>query len=660
MVEDKIWDIPDLPEHVRERNMKSMLSESEESESDQEEKWLTEVFHAFEQVPADAFLTGKAVKSEVSLKDLSPEDREKFWESMAKEWESWKKFGAVEILTQAHIDALPDDIQIVGTRWVHTDKNSKPRLLATYLSKKTGKSLAQIKKEFPFAAKSRLVVQGCQESNPDEIRSDSPTASLLAFNLVCSVATMQKWIILSCDASTAYLQSQGISRLLILRPPRPPPPGVSLTDLLRAKGSIYGTKDAGRSWWRKLYKTLKKYGWRMSRIEAAMFLLVIDGQLSGLLITHVDDLFCTGTGDVFHQTIADMEKETHLKVQKKEFRFCGKNIKQCDDYTIEIDQYDAIEGIDYMPLEKDRRAMPNAPLNAVEISMFRGLIGQMGWVSRQSRPDLMVNVSLAAQSIGRPTVKDVVNLNKAVKMLKSSADAKWRFVPSDEIQLSSCVVCVFADSSFAYVEGMKSQCGYLIALTVPRIKDGQPAPLHVLETFSGSIKRVCRSTLAAEANGFLTGVEAGEYVRALLLELQHPGEKLRNLDAEYVKRKILCLTDAKSLETTLNRDAGQPTDKRVRILVAQVKELIGENTYEDEESAYAIWCDTSQMLADVLTKLGCEREPLLEALYSGTWQLEASQSAKDKKLVIRAHRHARKQAKKTATEAKDGCENTQL
>ena len=85
--------------------------------------------------PADCFLTGRAASTEISLKNLNEEDRQKFQAYMQKEWDSWTKFGAVEI-----------------------DKNSKPRLLAKAMQKKTGKSDAQIKKEFPFQAKSRLVV----------------------------------------------------------------------------------------------------------------------------------------------------------------------------------------------------------------------------------------------------------------------------------------------------------------------------------------------------------------------------------------------------------------------------------------------------------------------------------------------------------------------
>ena len=55
---------------------------------------------------------------------------------------------------------------------------------------------------------------------------------------------------------------------------------------------------------------------------------------------------------------------------------------------------------------------------------------------------------------------------------------------------------VFADSSFANVEGSKSlsksQRGYVAGLTSPDIVNGGPVPIYIVEAFSGSIKRVCR------------------------------------------------------------------------------------------------------------------------------------------------------------------------
>ncbi|CAE7468223.1 RE2 [Symbiodinium sp. CCMP2592] len=640
------WEFPPVSHTVREQRLRRMVDGEEEYEPDTTDEEDYESMFA-DLTPADIFLTGKAVRSEIKLKDLNPEEKKKFEASMAKEWASWEKFNAVEVLTPDQVAQLPGDVRIIGTRWVHTDKNQKQRLLALHVRGKTGKSKEQVLKEYPFAAKSRLVVQGCQEDSRD-IRSDSPTASLLAFNLLCAVAVMNGWEVAASDASTAYLQSQGISRLLVLRAPRPPPPGLGPNDLLRAKGSIYGTRDAGRQWWKKLYRSLLDHGWRLSRIEAAFFILADGPRLLGVMISHVDDLYSAGEGKAYEDTLTKLEGELHLTIKRGAFRFCGKNIKQVDG-EIFIDQMDAIEGIDYMVLPTDRRKNVNSPLTEPEKTAFRGLIGQMGWVTRQSRPDLLVNVSLAAQSVSSPKVSDVVRLNRAVKMLKDTSEAKWCFRKSD-LKLKDAVAFVFADSSFANVEGSKSQCGYVAGLTSPDIVNGGPVPIYVVEAFSGSIKRVCRSTLAAEANGFLSGAEAAEYIRSLLLEINHPDVTVRDLDQHYVKKKIACFTDARSLEQTLNKDAGQPQDKRVRILIAQAREMIGENNYDDDAPGFATWVDTSQMLADVLTKENCDREPLLQALAQGVWQLEPSDAARERKLLIRAGRHSRKAAKQVRAE----------
>ena len=54
----------------------------------------------------------------------------------------------------------------------------------------------------------------------------------------------------------------------------------------------------------------------------------------------------------------------------------------------------------------------------------------------------MVNVSIASQTMGAPKIKDIVDLNKAVKMLKETPDTKWTF-RSSSINLEECVVFVW-------------------------------------------------------------------------------------------------------------------------------------------------------------------------------------------------------------------------
>ena len=88
------------------------------------------------------------------------------------------------------------DQKIVGTRWVITEKT------------------IQGKPDY----KARMVVQGCQEDR-GYIRTDAPTGSRDAFFMTLSAAAQSGWDYSVFDAQSAYLQSDGIKRLFLLRMP---------------------------------------------------------------------------------------------------------------------------------------------------------------------------------------------------------------------------------------------------------------------------------------------------------------------------------------------------------------------------------------------------------------------------------------------------------
>ena len=62
------------------------------------------------------------------------------------------------------------------------------------------------------------------------------------------------------------------------------------------------------------------------------------------------------------------------------------------------------------------------------------------------------------------------------------------------------------------------------------------------------------------------------------------------------------------------------------------------------------------MLADVLTKAGCEREPLLDAMTTGKWRLKPSAEAEETKQKIRDGRRRRKAEKQYSAAGEDGRE----
>jgi hypothetical protein len=193
-----------------------------------------EVFHDFDAdgmqwspFYADArsiLLTGRATSKEVTFSRATPAQQKLILGAMAREWAKWCEFKATSALTQTQLDEIRRQfptLRIVGTRWVLTVK------------------------EPDF--KARLVVQGCQE-DPTELRCDSPTGSRDAFFVCVQAAAQAHWTCCSMDAASAYLQAGGIERILLLRMPvSNPPPGCQPGEVRLARGSIYGTRDAGRS-----------------------------------------------------------------------------------------------------------------------------------------------------------------------------------------------------------------------------------------------------------------------------------------------------------------------------------------------------------------------------------------------------------------------------
>eukprot|EP00971_Amphidinium_carterae_P142482 2822415-Amphidinium_carterae.1 len=67
---------------------------------------------------------------------------------------------------------------------------------------------------------------------------------------------------------------------------------------MRARGSIYCTRDAPRAWWTYLRGILVSLGWESHPLEDAVFCLRDPNthRLVGLMMTHVDDLLFAGEG----------------------------------------------------------------------------------------------------------------------------------------------------------------------------------------------------------------------------------------------------------------------------------------------------------------------------------------------------------------------------
>ena len=153
---------------------------------------------------------------------------------------------------------------------------------------------------------------------------------------------------------------------------------------------------------------------------------------------------------------------------------------------------------------------------------------------------------------------------------------------------------VFTDAAFGNLHDGGSRGGYLIF-----VSDGlRSAPL---DWSSHRLKRVARSTLAAEAQALLDGISGAMYYRQLLMEIG-------NLEKP---PQVICYSDCKSLVES-SQTTNVTKEKRLRIDLALIRESLerGEITIQ--------WVNTKSQLADSLTKGGVSTGLLKDVLKRGS------------------------------------------
>lgn len=211
----------------------------------------------------------------------------------------------------------------------------------------------------------------------------------------------------------------------------------------------------------------------------------------------------------------------------------------------------------------------------------------MNWVSTQTRPDMSFYVGELGSKIKCALVQDLIYANKVLAHLKRS-DLTMAF--SGLSDLKTATIECFSDASFGNLPNGGSQGGYIIFLADQM---GKRSPVTWQ---SRKIRRVVRSTLAAEMLALLDAAEAG-----VLL-----GETLKQVLG--VTSTIKCYVDNRSLV-----DAAYSTtnieDKMLRISVAALRDMIRQQTVHCVE-----WIRSTHQIANPLTKKGASNVELLKSI----------------------------------------------
>ena len=276
--------------------------------------------------------------------------------------------------------------------------------------------------------------------------------------------------------------------------------------------------------------------------------------------------------------------------EEDSFKYVGMNMT-CDKAIIQLDQIKYTQNIDFIKIEKERASNKEDQLNEIEKREMRGKIGQLLWLSRQSRPDLSYDASELASRVNFAKVKDITDTNKKKKTKGERVTLKFK-------KLENPCLMIFTDASLGNCSDGGTQGGYFLCL-----KD-KTNNITLLSWNSKKLRRVARSTLTAETLAMTEGMDTGIYAACLYSELLFGKPTCDNITTKLI-------TDGQSLFDAIESNKSVQ-EKRLRMEIASIKGAISKKQISKIE-----WVNTENQLADCLTKKGSSPLKLLKALEKG-------------------------------------------
>ena len=176
------------------------------------------------------------------------------------------------------------------------------------------------------------------------------------------------------------------------------------------------------------------------------------------------------------------------------------------DWTFTLDQSHYCETVEPVPLGRERRAQMERGLSKEELSQCRSVIGTLLWYATQTGLVVHSAISLLQGKLPTATGHFLVELNKLVEMAKHAAATPLRIYSYKSI----CFVC-WSDASWGVRPDGSSQGGFLLGACEADFCRGEAGKVTCVSWTSSRLKRLVRSSTAAEVQAANNGAEELEY-----------------------------------------------------------------------------------------------------------------------------------------------------
>lgn len=484
---------------------------------------------------------------------INSTERAQWLEAMQDELESLQANQTWELVS------LPEGRTAIGSKWVYKVKRDVDGQVNRF--------------------KARLVAQGfSQKFGVDYDEVFAPVATHTSFRILLSIAGKEKMMVNHFDVKTAFLNGK-LSETIFMQQP----PGFQDNNeqVCLLKKSIYGLKQAARSWNMVLHEALEKMGFKQCINDLCFYYGNISGKLSYILV-YVDDIIVAcNTSTQMNYIGNTLSKNFTIVNLGKIKHYLGIEITQDYKGNFQLFQSSYIGKVvnEYGMQDSKNVKTPmdvsygkSEDSTLLETNMkYRKLIGQLLYISVNSRPDISAAVNILAQKVANPTMEDWSQCKRVLKYLKSTSQLKLN-LSNDENEQS---LVGYADANWAEERTeRKSNSGRIY--------------FYNGGTIGWSCQKqsiVATSTCEAEFISLSEASKDAKWLRQLLEEIHYP-----------INEPTLIYNDNQSCLRLVNDDKFSFRTKHIDTKYKLTKDLVKKGIIR------CTYCPTEEMIADILTK----------------------------------------------------------
>eukprot|EP00435_Cladocopium_sp_Y103_P028637 s478_g7.t1 len=542
---------------------------------------------------------------EISLKELSAEEKKLFDESDLLEWKSILHTKAVRVLTGRDAERV---------RRLHPDRIISSRMV------RRKKPLPEM---HSWKAKSRWCLHGHHDPDTGTLMTYAPTPQSEGMMLFLQTGLNLGMKFAFSDVKNAFCQSNPLKR------PKGPlyaepceglnlPPGA----LIAIDIPVYGLDDAPAAWRQTVASFLvEDLGCVRNIVEPCWFSRFDkeSGQCIAQVLVEVDD-FIVAAVPSYYPTLQKQLKDrfTFGKWDENQAEYAGRRVRCYDDHIL-VDQHKYIhEQVHPIALAKGRRSQSGDLLTTEEFNMLRSLVYKINWVARETRPEAAGLASITASKLKEAKVSDILIVNKFVNFLRSTSDRPlkiWRFHPQE----MCFIVCSDAGGinmkglDAVDSEGLPTDAtqGAWMVMAAARLPSGrQQVQVSPIAWRSSKLKRKVFSTYGGETQAMLQGVNEVDWLQVMYRDATSHDVQLSNWrnslsphmlvlrgECQLGGRLQQCsVTDAKSLYDCLLREhpSGKQDRKSALELAIVLRDL-------QETQSMVRWVPHQKMVVDCMT-----------------------------------------------------------